>query len=538
MIRHIRRHKPLFIAMLLLTVAADILLSGTAVFQQQLIDSITTLNLHTFKNSMINLIVFSVFACGLYILSNLLQSRFAAVIICDLRNKALAGILKRNYRDFFSDMTEFTSALTNDLNLVKNRFFSMLYLLIFGGVAVCSVSIIMFFYQPIAAVVTIISSFFMMIVPMLVGKKMKVYESERSKKFAEMVTLLSNIFSGFEVITTYGIKDKIIRKFNSCNHEVEKADIHADGLTAFSNALAQFFSLISDCIILILSCYLVMNEKMTIGALVIFFSLKTTFTSSITMFLQAIPVLQGMNSIIERINTYVDYEETRRIGTQVPTLSEKVEFVNLSFGYTEKLILKNIDLTIEPRKKYAIVGENGCGKSTLMQLMIGAYMDYQGAIYYDGTELHQLDLSRLTDVVAVVHQNVFLFDDSILNNICLYNDFSEEQIRQAIKQSGVYKFLDELPNGIQYQVGENGRNLSGGQRQRIAIARALIRRPQILIMDEGTSALDAQTAAEIEKDLLCMPEITLISITHHSELLNEYDEVIRFDNQKLVVTSY
>ena len=195
-------------------------------------------------------------------------------------------------------------------------------------------------------------------------------------------------------------------------------------------------------------------------------------------------------------------------------------------------VLNEVDCIIEKGKKYAVVGKSGCGKSTFIKLLTGYYSDYKGKIVYDDRELDLLEKEDVVQLSSIIHQNIYLFDETILDNICLHEDYPKEIVDKVIKESGLDEFIAELPEGIFYRVGENGSNLSGGQKQRIAVARALIRNKPILILDEGTSAIDMQTAYDIESRLLKINDLTLITITHNLEekLLKKYDEIIYMDN--------
>lgn len=195
-------------------------------------------------------------------------------------------------------------------------------------------------------------------------------------------------------------------------------------------------------------------------------------------------------------------------------------------------------MTLYKGKKYAIVGKSGCGKTTLVKLLTGNYSSYNGNITYDDTSLSDLDIEKVQSMASVIHQNIYMFDDSIRQNICLYDTFTGKNLSGALKTSGVEQFLERMPDGLLSKVGENGSNLSGGQRQRVAVARALIRNKPILILDEGTSAVDMQTAYDIESRLLAIDDLTLITITHNlsADLLGQYDQIIYMEDGDVVDT--
>ena len=156
------------------------------------------------------------------------------------------------------------------------------------------------------------------------------------------------------------------------------------------------------------------------------------------------------------------------------------------------------NLTIQKKEKLALIGASGCGKSTFIKLLSGNYSNYQGGIYYDGVELRQLDIRELRKNVVIIHQKTHIFNDTIRYNICLGEEFLESDFNNALRLSGVERFLPSIEGGVEGECGEDGANLSGGQKQRIALARALVRGVDFLILDEGVSAVDVETANEIE----------------------------------------
>lgn len=220
-----------------------------------------------------------------------------------------------------------------------------------------------------------------------------------------------------------------------------------------------------------------------------------------------------------------------------PTFNKMICVEDLHFSYDkENEVINGISLSIKKGKKYAFVGKSGCGKSTLIKLIAGYYSDFKGNVLYDEDNLSIVDIDKITSLSSIIHQNVYMFDESILDNICLHEDYSKEELQSALSDSGLLHFIEQVPNGLEYHVGENGNNLSGGQKQRIAVARALIRKKPLLILDEGTSAIDMQTAYDIESRLLEISDLTLLTITHNmsKDILELYDEIIFMGEGKII----
>lgn len=197
-------------------------------------------------------------------------------------------------------------------------------------------------------------------------------------------------------------------------------------------------------------------------------------------------------------------------------------------------MLNGISHRFEKNKSYAIVGTSGSGKTTLINLLLGKYNDYSGSIHYNNIDLKEISIDSLFEISSFVEQNVFVFDDSIINNITMYSSVDEELLNDAIKKSGLAKLIDE--KGKDYRCGENGCNLSGGEKQRISIARALVKKSQLLLLDEATSALDNETSSSITNNLLAIDNTTKIMITHRldEDILNKFDEIIVIKNGNIV----
>ena len=215
-------------------------------------------------------------------------------------------------------------------------------------------------------------------------------------------------------------------------------------------------------------------------------------------------------------------------------MTDGISVDHLSFGYEEeKPVLQDVSFHFEVGKSYAIVGSSGSGKSTLLNLLMASHDGYNGSIRYDETELQQIHSESLYEMVSVVQQNVFIFNASIRDNITMFSDFPNEEVDRAIKLSGLSKLIAE--RGEDYLCGENGSGLSGGEKQRISIARSLLKRSRVLLVDEATAALDAQTAFQVSNAILDLDELTRIVVTHALDeaLLKRYDCVLTLRNGKI-----
>ena len=189
---------------------------------------------------------------------------------------------------------------------------------------------------------------------------------------------------------------------------------------------------------------------------------------------------------------------------------------------------------MEAGKKYALVGASGSGKSTLLNLLMGAYDGYQGSITIDGKQLRTVDSDSLYDLISLIGQNVFLFDNTIRENITMFRHFPDEAVNSAVNRSGLAAVI--AAKGENYRCGENGNGLSGGERQRVSIARSLLRNTPVLMLDEATAALDNQTAFEVADAILKLDGLTRIVVTHRLEeaLLRQYDEIIVLRDGRII----
>lgn len=273
---------------------------------------------------------------------------------------------------------------------------------------------------------------------------------------------------------------------------------------------------------------------MTAGVLIAFVNMMGALVAPLGVMPQLMAGRKAAIGLIDKMERILS-ENTKETdsGKIIKNFGGGIALKNVSVGYTEEDVLKDISLQLNAGKSYAIVGASGSGKSTLLDLIMGNFSDYKGEVSFDEVELKEINLNSLYDLISVIQQNVFIFDSTIRENITMFKEFPEEEMKRAMELSGLKKLLEE--KGEDYLCGENGCNLSGGERQRISIARCLLRNSSILVADEATAALDAKTAYEVIDAILDMKEMTRIVVTHQLEehILKRYDEIIVMKNGRI-----
>ena len=279
--------------------------------------------------------------------------------------------------------------------------------------------------------------------------------------------------------------------------------------------------------VFLVGAWLAIEGQITAGTVLIFVNLCNYLMQPINIVPQYWASRQAASGLVEKL-AEATRENAERTGEKVePVLRRGIEVSGVSFGYVPGApVLRDVSLEFAAGSSYAVVGASGSGKSTLLNLLMGGYDGYEGSIAIDGHELRGVDTGSLYDLVSLIDQSVFLFDGSIRANVTMFRDFPDEEVDDAVRRAGLAELVAE--KGADFRCGENGALLSGGERQRVSIARALLRRTPVLLVDEATAALDNQTARAVGEEILGLAGLTRVVVTHRLEasLLARYDEVV------------
>ena len=483
--------------------------------------------------SLLSFLVFIVF----YFIFRYAHPKFLQTLSTSYKDLLFAKILRNNSRTVSEiGSGQFLSKLSNDLKSIEENYFDFYITLIDIGISFIGAIVLMLWYSPVLTMVAIALSILPLLASIPASKEITKTEKNLSKENADFMEFMRDTLSGYFVIKSFHAESELEGRFHEENVKIEKAKFLRRFAEENINLLSTAASVVMRLGVFLFGAWLSLsNRHITPGIVLAFLQLLTFVITPIEKIPSLFANRKAARSLIAQTEELFYEKDDEQEKIEINTLRSAIEVQNLSFSYenTEKA-LQAISLTIHAGKKYAIVGASGSGKSTLFKLLTKYSNEYDGNILFDGIDLRNITYSSLSEIISEVQQNVFVFHDSIYNNICLYKKISEEKFDYVIQKSGLSSLIQQ--KGKNFSCGANGSKLSGGEKQRISIARALLRNASVLFMDEASSALDEKTADEIMNSILDMPDITSLVITHrlNSTLLKKYDGIFVLHHGKIV----
>ena len=496
----------------------------------------TTDNLQDLYHQGVIFIILGASFIIVYLLYMYIKPRFRKRAMMQYKNNIYNNLLKKNITDFNKHETStYISSLTNDVNYIEENYIFSIFSLITQITLFITTIVVMLIYNPILSLVAIGLGLLPLIVALIVGGKLMTYEEKISNENASFMHFLKDNLIGFSTIKVFKAEKRMKELFNQNNNSLENQKAKKVKTTVLMEFLQTLTSIIAQYGVFFIGAYLCIKEKtLTPSVILLFVQLMNYVMSPLAQIPSLISKRNACIPLFKKIENIINEKEEDNTNKEQASFNNNITVSDLHFSYDDKVILNGVNYTFNKNKSYAIVGTSGSGKTTLINLLLGRNNSYQGSINYDNKELNELSIDSIYEISSFVEQNVFIFDDTIINNITMYSKVDEDLLNKAINQSGLKQLIDE--KGIDYRCGENGNNLSGGEKQRISIARALIKKAQILLMDEATSALDNETSYEITNNVLDLENTTKIMITHRLEenILKRFDEIIVLKNGLIV----
>lgn len=527
--KYIYKHKGIFLLMLLVELLVFLFQATSYFVQMKLINTVLEGNIKKLAIQMGTVITFWLIATLFDFWGEAIMSKLIEMMNCDLRNDLSYGIKNMNYQNFHEkNIGEYISWYTNDLNQIEQLGFRPYFQFVSCMIQACVAFIALFFLHWFIALIILLLTIIMTLVPKIFDTKMNKIGKCLSSSQDKFLEKAKDILSGFDVTKTF---DKMLRFTTNMNEATNsfESDRYQFAFQKSRNShIVQgigFVFQIAASFVIFLFAILKITPIGTVygsGSLV---NMLFSATQNMLILRVSISASKPFFKKLEHYSSDSKEETVKEKLPQLPSIQKNITLENLSYSYGTKQIFNHDNFTFEISKKYALTGPSGSGKSTLLKILLGELKDYKGIVRFDGNNIKSYDSDSIFKYIAYISQDIFLFNTTIQDNITLGDDFNEDQLFKAMECSALTDDIKSMPKGLETLVGENGSHLSGGQKQRIAIARAIIHHKSIILMDEGTSALDRKNAEVVENKLLFNSNITLILVSHH---LNE-TEIKYFD---------
>lgn len=471
---------------------------------------------------------FVLLCAGLSLLNYASQPRFLERAMRQYKDFAFKKLIGKSISSFRDESAAgYLSALTNDAASIETNYLAQMLAMITKAVTFIGALLLMCRYSLLMTAIAAGLTVLPLIASLLTGNRLQAVESRVSERNGEFTAALSDCLAGFTVVKNFRAEREIFRLFAQSNKALEHEKFTGRRIKTLVGMIGAVTGIFAQLGVFIAGVYLSMKGgSMTPGAVVLFVNLMNFIISPIAELPGLLACRKAALGLVDKLAVALERSSSREGSETLNRLEHGIRLENVSFAYEPgKTVLHGINAEFEAGKAYALVGGSGSGKSTLLNLLMAAETNYSGHILADGIELSDISTESLYGTMAAIQQNVFVFNASIKDNVSMFHDFPKTEMDEAIARAHLGALIRE--RGEDYLCGENGSGLSGGEKQRISIARSLLKKSSVLLADEVTAALDAQTAHRVSSDILDLQGITRIVVTHTLEesLLRRYDKI-------------
>ncbi len=465
-------------------------------------------------------------------MSSYLLSKVSQSILVTLRTQLFTNILYWPAHTYQRNTTGLISSkFVNEANVALSNAAKSIIVLVRDSVQVVGLMGILIYYNWQLTLVTLIIAPIIAFVLRKISQKMKAIVGTSQQSIATMLVRVQETYEAQRVVKVYNNYSREISRFEDVNNLIKKISLQMMKMSSMGSPITQLITMVGVAIVVAVALFEAQHGLLTMGEFI-------TFLSAMLLMMQPLKQLTNLNATFvamamaaESIFCTMDEPLENDHGTKVvERVKGDIVFENVSLQYPESngFALKNFNLDVKAGENIALVGQSGSGKSSLVNLIPRFWEPSQGRILFDGEDYKELTLESLRNQIAVVSQDVVMFDDTIRANIAYgVPNATDEQINEVIEAAALTDFIQSLPQGLNTPVGEAGNRLSGGQKQRISIARALLKNSPILILDEATSALDSESEHHIKMALeQLMKGRTCFTVAHRLSTIEKADRII------------
>ena len=473
-------------------------------------------------------------------LQSYIMSDVGQKVIRDVRNQIYAKLQNLSL-DYFTQKRsgELISRITNDVKLIENAVAYGLTDLLYQSFQVICFAITAFLINWKFALISVVVLPLVAIPMVVVGKILRKLSKKSQEKMADINSLLVETFMGARIVKAFCMEEKEISKFKGQNHDYYKIAMKSIKRMLILGIATELIGVAAALLIVFYGGRQVLEGRLSFGVFALFMAALLSLIRPFKKLSQVNSIIQQAIAAVKRICEVLDTQSTIKEiahARVLPPIKESIIFRNVDFSYGDRVILKDINLEVHLGSTLAIVGPSGVGKTTLVDLIPRFYDSTNGTIIIDGQDIRQVTLKSLRAQIGIVTQEIILFNDTVRANIAYGRpDALNSEIEQAAIQAYAYEFISCLPRGYDTVIGDRGMKLSGGEKQRIAIARALLKNPPVLILDEATSQLDTDAEQIVQQALEQLIQgRTVFIIAHRLSTVKSASQIIVLDKGKIV----
>ena len=479
---------------------------------------------------------FVVLCAVLFLLKYASEPRFIARAMRQYKELAFQKLTEKSIASFRDESTAaYLSALTNDAASVEADYLAQQLAVITKTVTFFGALFMMLWYSPLLTAIAVGVTALPLAASLLTGGRLQAAEKQVSERNRDFTAALSDCLSGFAVVKTFKAEREIFQLFAESNRALEQEKFSRRRLKVLIGMIGAVTGLVAQLGVFLAGAWLALSGSgLTAGTVILFVNLMNFMIGPVSELPALLAGRRAALGLIGKLADALEKDGSAGGSRTLSRLEHGIELRDVSFGYEAgKDVLRHVSARFEAGRAYAIVGGSGSGKSTLLNLLLAENTGYRGSVLLDGTELRELSPEALYGLMSVIQQNVFVFNASIRDNVSMFREFPQEALDEAIRRAHLRELLDA--RGADYLCGENGKGLSGGEKQRVSIARSLLKKSSVLLVDEATAALDMRTAHQVSSDILDLTGMTRIVVTHSLEeaLLRRYDGIFVLKNGTL-----
>lgn len=467
-----------------------------------------------------------------------LKAAYFSETMYSIKKDLFAALIDKNAKDFEEKKSaEYLSLFNNDLKLVEEKGIAPFFMILRSVVILVLSLAIMMYIQPFVSVIAIALSVLPIVIPKIWGKRLSRATETYTKNLKDYNRTVDDIFKGIRVVRNYELEAYMTKRHEKSNHMVKSARWDMEKKKAGADVATNFIAVGMQFTVFAISGVFVILEKITAGDVLAITQLMNKVMNPVFDIIDSLNQMQSVKGIERELLSYLNKENREEVREAEPEKRlESICFKQVAFSYTPGInAVSDVSVCFEQGKKYAVVGESGSGKTTLLKLIGGELEGNTGKICYNNGE-EEWGRKERRKALSVINQEVYLFEGTIRENIVFDHTLEGGTLEKIAEDVKLQETLEKKGVDMEYYLTGNGENLSGGEREKIAIARALCRGKEWLLLDEATAGMDNETLLFVERMLLKRKGVTCISITHryYEEILKMYDTILVMQKGKLV----